>query len=65
MSLPEADDVGDAVHQNGGLAAARTGQNEQRTLGAEHRLPLHIVQPVEAAFDEFIPKGHKSPVKFL
>ena len=65
MRLAEADDVGDAVHQHRGLAAARAGQDEQRALGAEHRFFLRLVQPFKPALDKFIPKGRKSPVKFL
>ena len=34
-----------------GLAAARTGQNEQRAVGGEHCLPLHIVQAAKLLFN--------------
>ena len=43
----EADEVGDAVDQHGGLSAACTREDEQRAVGGEHRLPLHIVQASE------------------
>ena len=47
----EADEVGDAVDQHGGLSAACTREDEQRAVGGEHRLPLHIVQASELLFD--------------
>ena len=47
----EADEVGDAVDQHGGLSAACTREDEQGAVGGEHRLPLHIVQASELLFD--------------
>ena len=47
----EADEVGDAVDQHGGLSAACTREDEQRAVGGEHRLPLHIVQASELLFN--------------
>ena len=40
-----------AVDQNSGLAAACTGQNEQRAVGGKYRLPLHIVQAAKLLFN--------------
>ena len=45
------DQVCDAVDQNSGLAAACTGQNEQRAVGGKYRLPLHIVQAAKLLFN--------------
>ena len=47
----EADEVGDAVDQHSGLAAACPREDEERAVGGEHRLPLHLVQPSELFFD--------------
>ena len=41
---PEEDEVGDAVGDHAGLAAARPGQDEQRPLAVQHRLPLLLVE---------------------
>ena len=45
------DQVCDTVDQNSGLAAACTGQNEQRAVGGKYRLPLHIVQAAKLLFN--------------
>ena len=45
------DQVCNAVDQNSGLAAACTGQNEQRAVGGKYRLPLHIVQAAKLLFN--------------
>ena len=36
--------IGNAVNQHRGLAAARPCQNQQRPFGGQHRLPLHGIQ---------------------
>ena len=36
--------IGNAVNQHSGLAAARPCQDQQRPFGGQHRLPLHGVQ---------------------
>ena len=51
MGRAKPDEVGNAVDQHGGLAAAGTGQDEQRAVGGEHRPPLHLVQAAELLFD--------------
>ena len=61
----EADHIGDAVHQHGGLAASGAGQNQQRALGVEHRLFLHGVQPPEAGLDILFSQLEKLPVVLL
>ena len=53
----EADDVGDAVDQHGGLAGACTCQNQQRAFGGKDSLPLHRVKPGKAGFDILIAQG--------
>ena len=45
------DEVGNAVDQHGSLAAAGSGQDEQRAIGGKHCLPLHIVQAAKLFFD--------------
>ena len=47
----EPDEVCNAVYQHGGLAAACTSKDEQRAIGGEHCLPLHIVQAAKLFFD--------------
>ena len=42
VSVPN--DVGNAMHQYGGLAASRTRQHEQRPLGGEYGAALHFVE---------------------
>ncbi len=46
-----ADEVGDAVDQHGGLAAARPGQQQQGPLGGQHRLALLRVEALELQGD--------------
>ncbi len=43
----DADQVGDAVRQHAGLAAARAGEHEQRTLGGLDRGALFGIQTLE------------------
>ena len=59
VGAAEPDQVGDAVDQHGGLAAARAGQDQQRPAGGKDGLPLHLVQPAELFFNVRIPKGTK------
>ncbi len=47
----EADDIGNAVDQHGGLAGARARQNQQRALGGKDRLPLHGIEPRKSALN--------------
>ena len=47
----EADDIGNAVDQHGGLAGARARQNQQRALGGKDRLPLHGIEPRKPALN--------------
>ena len=51
------DEVGDAVDQHSGLAAAGTGKDEQRAVRGKHSLPLHIVQAAELLFNVSITQG--------
>ena len=53
----EPDEVGNAVDQHGGLAAAGTGKDEQRAVRGKHSLPLHIVQAAELLFNVSITQG--------
>ena len=53
----EPDEVGNAVDQHGGLAAAGTGKDEQRAIRGKHSLPLHIVQAAESLFNVSITQG--------
>ena len=46
-----ADEVGDAVGQHPGLARARAGHHQQRTLGVDDRVGLHRVEPLEQVAD--------------
>ena len=41
------DQVGDAVGDDAGLAAARAGQDQDGAVGGQHRLALLRVQPLE------------------
>ena len=51
MGRAKPDEVGNAVDQHGSLAAAGSGQDEQRAIGGKHCLPLHIVQAAKLFFD--------------
>ena len=42
-----ADEVGDAVRDHAGLAAARAGQDQERTFGMANGFTLLGIQPVE------------------
>ena len=53
----EPNEVGDAVDQHSGLAAAGTGKDEQRAVRGKHSLPLHIVQAAELLFNVSITQG--------
>ena len=53
----QPDEVGDAVDQHGGLAAAGTGKDEQWAVCGKHGLPLHIVQAAELLFNVSITQG--------
>ena len=52
----EADEVGDAVDEDGGLAGARTRQQQQRALGSQSGGALHGIQVCEPGFD-ILPAG--------
>lgn len=54
----EADEVGNPVDEYRGLSAARTGQQEQRSLSGQRRLELHIVQ-IRKAPGNGIPPGRQ------
>ena len=45
------DDIGYAVDEHGRLAGARAREDEQRPLGVEDRLALHVVHRAELSFD--------------
>ena len=53
----EPNEVGNAVDQHSGLAAAGTGKDEQRAVRGKHSLPLHIVQAAELLFNVSITQG--------
>ena len=58
----EAHEVGNAVNEDGGLAAACTGKQQQRPLRGQHGLTLHIVQLRKLPLDVIFPGGQKSGV---
>jgi hypothetical protein len=45
--MPRRDDVGDAVSDDAGFAAARSGQNQQRAFGAGDGFTLLRVETLE------------------
>ena len=45
--MPRRDDVGDAMRDDPGFAAARAGENQQRPFGMGHGFTLLRVQPFE------------------
>ena len=61
----KAHQVGNAVYQHGGLAAACTSKDEQRAIGSEHCLPLHIVQAAKLFFNILFSQRQKARGKFL
>lgn len=56
VSTAKADQIGDAVDQHRGFAAACTSQDQQRAFGGKHRTALHIVQPAKLFFNIGIPQ---------
>ena len=61
----KAHQVGNAVYQHGGFAAARARQNQQRPLGVKHRLALHIVQLAKLPLNILFSQRQKARGKFL
>src|SRR5699024_2130735 len=59
VGAAEPDQAGDPVDQHGGLAAARSCQNQQGAAGGKNGLPLHLIQPAELLFYECIPQSTK------
>ena len=55
-----AHEVGNSVDQHGGFSAARTGQQQQRPLGSEDGLLLHVVQLRKPGGNVFLPRGNES-----
>ena len=56
-AFAEGDEIGDAVDENGRLAAARTGQQQQRPLRCKNALALHLVQVLKARSDHSAARG--------
>ena len=56
-AFAEGDEIGDAVDENGRLAAARTGQQQQRPLRCKNALALHLVQVLKARSDHSTARG--------
>ena len=56
-AFAEGDEIGDAVDENGRLAAARTGQQQQRPLRCKNALSLHLVQVLKARSDHSAARG--------
>ena len=49
--------IRDAVDEHGRLAAARTGQQQQRPLRCKNALALHLVQVLKARSDHSTARG--------
>ena len=59
MRRTESDQICNAVDQNGRFSAASARQNQQRTVGGKHSLPLHLVQAAKLFFNVGITQGTK------
>ena len=57
VSRAKTDDIGDAVDQHRCFAGTGPGQDQQRPLGGENRLPLYRVEVAEAVFDILVAQG--------
>ena len=56
--------VDDPVDEHSGLAAARASQQQQRALGAKHRLPLLVVEGGKILLDDGLAQRAVFHIKF-
>jgi len=57
---PIAKQVCNPVNEHRGLTGACPRQQQQRTLGGQHTLPLHRIEPLIVQLNSLAPGGYKS-----